>query len=366
MNSPSDPFPDFLTVKSWREPLVLGDRQFAPGGSGSVDLRIGHLISHEAISMTVHVKRGQKPGPRLFVSAAVHGDEINGVQIARHLLTSATLKRLRGDLLIIPVVNIPAFLSRSRYLPDRRDLNRLFPGSQKGSFGARLARVFTHEIVRQCTCGIDLHTGAANRPNLPQVRTSRETPGSMEMARGFEAPVIIDAPTREGSLRAEMNRQRKPILLYEAGEAQILDRAAIRVGIHGVLSVMRSLGMLSPSSNELSRRKRAPMRASGSSWERAPRGGIFTPAIELGKAVAPGALLGFVGDPFSGTETAVKSAHEGIIIGRANQAVVDEGDGLFHIAYSGDPPRDARRIERSGEELDESFDRPVFDDPLLD
>ncbi|MEM7014130.1 MAG: succinylglutamate desuccinylase/aspartoacylase family protein [Verrucomicrobiota bacterium] len=355
-----------MSETDWKTPLKIGDAEFKPGDRGDVEIPIGHLISHELIGMTVHVLRGKQPGPRLFVSAALHGDEINGVQIARQLLAKRAINRLRGDLLVIPVVNMPAFLSRSRYLPDRRDLNRLFPGSSSGSFGARLARVFTREIVKKCTHGIDLHTGAINRPNLPQIRVSAETDGAVEMARAFEPPVILDSPTREGSLRDEMTQREKPMLLYEAGEAEILDRAAVRVGVHGVLSVMRHLGMLSTSKKEAARRKRTPMLAKSSSWERAPRGGIFTPLVEMGKAVNEGTVLGAVGDPFGLTDTEVISETEGIIIGRANQAVVDEGDGLFHIAHSRNVDRDERRIERSEEELDESFDRPVFDDPLQD
>ncbi|MFT5465406.1 MAG: putative deacylase [Verrucomicrobiales bacterium] len=352
--------------ENWAEPLKIGDSEFDPGQRGTVELPVGHLISHELIGMTVHVIRGKMPGPRMFVSAAVHGDEINGVQIARQLLATRSLQRLRGDLLVIPVVNLPAFLSRSRYLPDRRDLNRLFPGSSTGSFGARLARVFTREIVKKCTHGIDLHTGAVNRPNLPQVRVNAEAEGAIEMARAFEPPVIVDSSTRPGSLRGEMNALGKLMLLYEAGEAEILDRAAVRVGVHGVLSVMRYLGMLKTSNKEGARRKRTPMLAKSSGWERAPRGGIFTPLVEMGKAVSAGTVLGAVGDPFDATDVEVVSKTEGIIIGRANQAVVDEGDGLFHIAYSLNVGRDERRIERSGEELDESFDRPVFDDQLQD
>lgn len=353
-------------LADWRKPLKIGEYEFKPGQRGCVDLPIGHLISHELIGMTVHVLRGRRPGPSLFVSAALHGDEINGVQIARQLLATRSLKSLRGNLLVIPVVNLPAFLSRSRYLPDRRDLNRLFPGSSTGSFGARLARVFTQQVIRKCDFGIDLHTGAVNRPNLPQIRVNAEIEGALEMARAFEPPVIVDSGTRPGSLRGEMSERGKPMLLYEAGEAEILDRAAVRVGVHGVVSVMRHLGMLPISKKEESRRKRIPMVAKSSCWERAPRGGIFTPLVEMGKAVSEGTILGAVGDPFSSTDVEVVSQNEGIIIGRANQAVVDEGDGLFHIAQSRNVDRDERRIERSGEELDESFDRPVFDDPLQD
>ena len=345
-------------------PLVIGDQSFAPGESGCVNLPVGHLITHEMVTMAVQVYRGRKSGPRLFVSAAIHGDETNGVQIARHLMASRALRRLRGDLIVVPVVNLPAFIARSRYLPDRRDLNRLFPGSANGSFGARLARVFYREVVKKCNYGIDLHTGAVNRPNLPQIRITRSLEGSLELARAFEAPIIIDSAMREGSLRDLAAKSGRTMLLYEAGEALSLDRSAVRVGVHGILSVMRHLEMLPPDRHP--RTKRPSVLATTSAWERAPRGGILTPLIEMGKAVEPGTLLGTVGDPFSPSETQIVSRIDGIVIGRANQAVVDEGDGVFHIASTRNPEKAERQIGEGEQEMEDSYDRPVFDDPLMD
>ncbi len=350
--------------KSAKKDLVIGGRPFAPGESGTVNLPIGHLITHEMVSMPVHVFRGRKSGPSLFVSAAIHGDETNGVQISRHLMASGSLKRLKGDLLIVPVVNLLAFMARSRYLPDRRDLNRLFPGSATGSFGARLARVFYQEVVKNCQYGIDLHTGAVNRPNLPQIRIDRSVEGILEVARAFQAPIIINSPSREGSLRDLMAKSGRMIMLYEAGEALSLDRGSVRVGVRGVLSVMRYLEMLPPDRHP--RKGRSSVLATTSSWERAPRGGILTPLIEMGKAVEVGSLLGSIGDPFTAQETQMYSSVDGIVIGRAKQAVVDEGDGVFHIASTRDPEKAERQIGRSGEELDETFDQPVFDDPMTD
>ena len=347
------------------DPLILGKESFLPEDRGLVHLEVGHLITHELLTMPVHVIRGKLPGPRIFVSAAIHGDELNGVEMIRRLLKKTRLlNRLRGDLLAIPVVNVPAFLGRSRYLPDRRDLNRLFPGSPEGSSGSRLAKLFVSEIVAQCSLGIDLHTGAVNRPNLPQIRVSPKLEKNRELGVAFGAPVVMQTKTLEGSLRAVMEEQRKPMLMLEAGEALRLDANSIRFGLRGILNVMRHLEML-PA--EKSPAKQRPIVVSGESyWARAPRGGILTPLVALGKAVTPDTPLGFIADPFGKGESKIHPKEEGIVIGRTNLAIADEGDGLFHIAVTKNANAAARKIRRSGTELAEEDDHPVSDEPLLD
>ncbi|MEZ5305496.1 MAG: succinylglutamate desuccinylase/aspartoacylase family protein, partial [Verrucomicrobiales bacterium] len=346
-------------------PLQIGSRSFLPGESGMVGLEVGHLITHEPVVIPVHVRRGRRSGKAVFISAALHGDELNGVEIIRRLLRTKLIRRLRGTLIAVPVVNVPAFAARSRYLPDRRDLNRLFPGSRSGSLGARLAKAFATEVARHCDAGIDLHTGAVNRPNLPQVRVTAGVDGARDLAKAFGAPVAIESATRPGSLREMMGD--KPLLTYEAGEALRLDASAIRFGLRGVLDALRHLGLLPPERNPSPPAK--VIFARDSYWERAPRGGIFTPLVPLGKAVSPGEPIGFVADPFGGEggeETRVFPREEGIVIGRTNQAIADEGDGLFHIALTRNPERAERLIRKSGGDLDESEDHPVSDDPLAD
>lgn len=349
----------------FEDTLVLGKESFLPGQSGLVRLEVGHLITHELLTMPVHVVRGKLPGPRIFVSAGIHGDELNGVEVIRRLLKKKRLlNRMRGDLLAIPVVNVPAFLARSRYLPDRRDLNRLFPGSAEGSSGSRLARLFVSEIVSQCSLGIDLHTGAVNRPNLPQVRVSPKLPMNRELGIAFGAPVVIQTNTLYGSLRDVMEKQRKPMLMLEAGEALRLDATSIQFGVRGILNVMRHLEMLPP---ERSPAKPRPVVVSSEThWARAPRGGIITPLVALGKAVTPDTPLAFIADPFGAEESKVYPREEGIVIGRTNLAIADEGDGLFHIARTSNVDAAARKIRRSGTELAEEDDHPVSDEPLLD
>jgi len=278
----------------------------------------------------VQVLHGTRPGPRLFVSAAMHGDEINGVEIISRLLQRLSLKRLRGTLIAVPVVNVYGFINQSRYLPDRRDLNRFFPGSEKGSLASRLAWLLMHEVVAHCTHGIDLHTGSNHRSNLPQIRADMNHPETRRLARAFGAPVTINAPVRDGSLREAVGSRGIPMLLYEAGEALRFDEIGIRVGVQGILAVMRTIGMLPES-----RRQRIPVEplmALSSTWVRAPSSGILRTSIALGRQVMAKSLLGTIGDPFGEDSAQIQSPVDGLVIGRLNLPLVYQGDALFHIA----------------------------------
>ena len=345
--------------------LEIGGRSFAPGSRGMISLDCGRDISHKVIDFEVHVFRGKEPGPTLFVSAGVHGDEINGIEICRRLLRSRSLGKLRGDLIVTPIVNVPAFVARSRYLPDRRDLNRLFPGSEDGSFGSRIAKLFTSEIVENCDYGIDLHTGASNRTNLPQVRMEIAVEGNREIAAAFGAPVILSANSPpEGSLRAVCNAKGVRVLVYEAGESMRLDAPGVRYGLQGVTNVMRHLGML-PLPKKTPALTRTVF-SKKSFWVRAPAGGIFRAMIPLGKAVTESTKLGIIGDPLGDKEVVVLPKAEGIVIGRTNQATVDEGDALFHIAVSGDIEKAEKRITHSGETVMSDAEPGLYHDPVID
>lgn len=346
------------------KPIIIGGESFRPGQSGEVDIHVGHLIHHQPVTMPIHVRRGRKPGPCLFVSAALHGDEVNGVEIIRRLLKSPSIKRLRGTLLAVPVVNMPAFLIRSRYLPDRRDMNRLFPGSDSGSLGGRIAEAFCREVLSHSSYGLDLHTGAVNRPNLPQIRISGKTGIEKEMARAFGAPVVLTSPPREGSLRAAAAENDVSYLLYEAGEACRLDEASVKHGLRGILNVLRHLDMI--PHDKARKRLPRPVHMSSSHWERSPRGGLFVPRVKLGMPVSKDMLIGIIADPFSDQETAIISRADGIVIGQTNLAVVDEGEALFHIARSKDPESVAATVEKTESTIAEDTFEPVFDEDALD
>jgi uncharacterized protein len=321
------------------ESITIGGVTIAPGERRGLSLPAGMLHTHVAIEMPVWVINGRHPGPKLFISAAIHGDELNGIEIIRRIRVRP-LTGLRGTLLLVPVVNVFGLLHHARYLPDRRDLNRSFPGSERGSLAARLAHLFMREIVGRCTHGIDLHTGSVHRSNLPQIRAQLDDPETRALALAFGAPVVLDSRLRDGSLREAAAERGIPTLIYEAGEALRFDEMSIRLGVAGIIAVMRRLGMLRRKTTQRPRTA-PPAVADSSHWIRAPEGGILRSAVRLGQRVATGEMLGQVSDPFGARDFPVTATHAGIVIGRNSLPLVNEGDALFHIA----------RMERPGEAL---------------
>lgn len=315
------------------KPLKIGDSEVLPGQNLTIDLPIAQLYTHTPMTMPVHVIRGRREGPRLFVCAAIHGDEINGVEIIRRLLNLSILKRLRGDLVAVPIVNIPGFLQRSRYLPDRRDLNRSFPGSEKGSLAGRVAHLFLQEVVAQCSHGIDLHTAAIDRANMPQVRADLSDAEAAAMADAFRTPVILNAGLREGSIRQSGASMGIPMVVYECGEALRFDERSIRIGLRGIVRVMRHLGML-PASRKVTGEVGSVI-ANSSAWVRASQSGILRAIAPLGATVEKNANLGFISDPFGESESQVPSPFRGLVIGRTTLPLAYQGEALFHIARVG-------------------------------
>lgn len=342
------------------EELRINGEIIAPGSNVTLELKLPELYTRTPMTMPVHVRRGRRSGPCLFVCAAVHGDELNGVEIIRRLMRRRALARIRGTVIAVPIVNVYGVIDRSRYLPDRRDLNRSFPGSGRGSLAARLADLFMNEIVAHCTHGIDLHTGAVHRGNLPQVRGKLDDEETLRLARLFGVPVLINADLRDGSLREAAAARGIPMLLYEAGEALRFDEVSIRAGVQGILNVMRGLGMLAPTRG----RKRAssePFVARSSTWVRAPASGIFHAKVSLGAHVKKDELLGAIAEPLGETESDVRTSHGGIVIGRSNLPMVMEGEALFHIASFEAVRAVAQRVEAfqsSHEEAIETGNEP--------
>lgn len=324
--------------------FVIGGESVQTRSRQVIELELPPLYVHSPLTMPVHVIRGAKEGPKLFISAAIHGDEINGTEIIRRLLNHPALKRLRGILVMVPIVNIYGIIHQSRYLPDRRDLNRSFPGSPKGSLAARLAHLFMQEIVNPCTHGIDLHTGAVHRSNLPQIRANLDDPETAELAQSFGVPVLLNANIRDGSLRESAADQGMPMLLYEAGEALRFDEVSIRAGVKGIINVMRSLEML-PASRSKRKKPFEPYIARSSSWIRAPESGLFRKVSAMGSRVKRGEVLGLINDPFGRENIEVISTVSGIIIGCSEIPLVHEGEALFHIACFEDIREVAGQVE---------------------
>lgn len=339
-----------------REPFEIGLASVPAGSRDTVLIPLSRLADHTDMMLKALVVHGKSVGPTLFVSAAIHGDEIIGVEIIRRLSRMKILSRIKGTLILIPVVNSYGFLGMSRYLPDRRDLNRVFPGIENGSPASQLAYIFMQEIVSKCDFGVDLHSGAIHRENLPQIRANLDDPIVKEIAKAFGASVMLNSNLRDGSLREAAQGVGCNMLLYEAGEALRFNETAIRIGVKGVLGVMREIGMLP----KLKPRKAPlePIQPVSSHWLRAPMSGLMRAAYSLGDVVKKGAVIASVSGPLGEIEEDVTAKYSGVIIGRTNLPIVNRGDALFHIARVDDLDDAESTIENRTDNADKD---PLFD-----
>lgn len=335
--------------------LTIGDKSVDRGQRVKFDLPVVQLYTHTDLSIPIEIIRGKRPGPCLLCCAALHGDELNGVEIIRRLSVSISKVRISGTLILVPIINVFGFINKSRYMPDRRDLNRCFPGSEKGSVGSRFANLFCQEVVSKATHVVDFHTGAVHRSNLPQIRANLAEPLSVELAHSFDVPVIVDSGIIAGSLREYTSMRDIPAVTYEAGEALRFDERSIRAGLRGARGVLSALGM-----TRVRRHNRVePFIAHSTSWVRANQDGIFRPTARLGQRVATGETLGAVASPFGENEVTVESPSFGVIIGRTNLPLVNEGDALFNLARFEEP---SRRVAESVAD----YDAEVLSDPQYD
>jgi uncharacterized protein len=312
------------------KPFTIGEYAVQPGARRTVELPVSVLANHTPINLPVHVINGTRKGPVFFISGVVHGDEILGVEIVRRVAQHAALRELAGTVLAVPIVNAFGFLNHSRYMPDRRDLNRSFPGSDRGSLASLLADLFLREVVMRAQYGIDIHTAALHRSNLPQIRIAPDEPELLALAQSFAPPVILISKLREGTLRQCARDRGVKVLLYEAGEALRFDEAAIDTGVAGVLGVMAALKMISLAPKPgLSR---MPAVSTASTWIRAPEGGVLRSTVMIGAQVAKGDMLGEISNPLGDLSVPIMVDADGIIVGRTNLPVVNRGDALFHVA----------------------------------
>lgn len=309
--------------------LIIGGITIPKGKETKVNLELPKLYNTPT-KLPIRVIRGRKTGPVVFVSAAIHGDELNGIEIIRRLRKLSILKRLKGTLILVPIVNIYGIMTLSRYLPDRRDLNRSFPGSTKGSLAGRVAKTFFDEIVSKSNLGIDLHTASIHKSNLPQVRTNIDNEYTFKLAKAFEAPVVLHSELRDGSLRSVAQDANVPILLYEAGEALRFDESCIRIGVKGIVNVLRENGMLPKISRK--RATKLPVVTKMSKWIRSSHGGMIRTIKALGDTVKEDEIIAYIDDPFEDETFEILSPFSGIIIGKSEIPLIQEGDAIFHIA----------------------------------
>lgn len=332
-----------------REPLIIAGVTIKPGEKVTTVIPVARLYTNTEMGMPVHVIHGRRKGPRLFVCGAIHGDEIIGTEIIRRLVKMKKILGLKGTLIGVPVVNVYGFLNQSRYSPDRRDLNRFFPGSEKGSLTSQLADIFIEEIVNGSAYGIDLHAGSNHRSNLPQIRADLDNEETKRLSIAFGAPLVLHKKIIKGSLRNAVADKGIPLLLYEAGEALRLDEISIQSGVRGVLSVMEAVGMLKPKPSRKS--KIEPLIADTTTWVRALGSGMLQMSVPLGKKVEKGEVLGEIADPFGTHVEKICSPVDGMVIGRLNLPLVHQGDAVIHIALIDKPTMIDPVIAEYNEEL---------------
>lgn len=323
--------------------LIIGGISIKAGEIKKIELPMPPLYTDTHMSIPVYVHRGRKPGPCIFVSAAIHGDELNGIEIVSRLIRNRSIKSLRGTLIAVPMVNVYGVLNQSRYLPDRRDLNRSFPGNKKGSLAGRIAHIFLNEIVSKCELGIDLHTGAIHRSNLPQIRANLDDPETLELAKSFGLPVLLNADIRDGSLRQASADMGAKVLLYEAGQALRYDEFSIRVGVKGIINVMRQIGMLNKGKSK--GHSIEPFIARQSGWVRASESGFVSHIAALGDHVEKDAVLAHICDPYGLILAKITSPAEGVVIGKQNIPLAQVGEAMYHIAYFKAPDSVAEHVE---------------------
>lgn len=306
----------------------------AVGETREIYVKVSESFLTGSIQVPVTVIRGRNPGPTAFVLAAVHGDEINGIDIVRRLIFDIDHEKLSGTLIAIPVVNIPGFLVQSRYLPYHRDLNRFFPGKKRGNNAERFAFRIFKEIIEKCDFGIDLHTAASGRLNLPHVRGDMSLPKVRKLARAFGATVLMDQAGVKGSLRKEATAAGVPTILFEAGETGRFSQKISVTGLRGVLNVLTEMGMWPVTENHENENRRPPFQVivKTSDWIRAEKGGILELEIRPGALVYEGDIIGSIYNPFGKTVTQIRSPMTGIVIGVTTAPLTVPGTGIAHIA----------------------------------
>lgn len=307
--------------------IKINGYSIAPGEQKAIELNIARLPTHTDIDLPIHLYRAQEEGPVLLLTGGLHGDEINGVEILRRMIHNNMLMPEKGTVIVIPLVNTYGFIQNIRGLPDGKDINRSFPGSQNGSLASLMAHTLMNQILPYVDYGIDFHTGGDARANYPQVRCEWKVESNREIAKAFSPPVIVDSPVLENTFRKAAQDRGTPILVYEGGETLRFDEFAIKEGINGTLRLMGYLGMIS-----------GPLESQeteiyeGSPWIRAEYGGLFQHKTELGEHVDENQLLGYISDPYGELWAEVRSPEKGRIIGINNAPVVYKGDALVHIA----------------------------------
>lgn len=312
--------PDIITIN--KQAVGLGQHT-------TVNFNIARLPTYTNIDLPVHIYRGKKDGPVLLLTGGLHGNEVNGIEIIRRMISSKKIIPDNGTVIAIPIVNIYGFVQSERGLPDGKDINRSFPGSKDGSLAKLIAYTLMKEIIPQIDYGIDFHTGGASRSNFPQIRVAFNSSKAKKLAEAFAPPVILNSSLISKSFRNASHKKGKPILVYEAGESLRFDEYGITEGINGTLRLMKYLGMI-----ESSLLPNATKTYAKSTWVRSKNAGLFQPKVKLGDILTKRSLLGYINDPYGQVHTKVLAPKDGQIIGLNYSPVIHKGDAIIHFSFN--------------------------------
>ncbi|MRX64243.1 succinylglutamate desuccinylase/aspartoacylase family protein [Maribacter luteus] len=310
--------------------IEIGGEAVLPGENKSVHIKIDRLPTGTLIDIPVYVFNAKKPGPTLLVQAGLHGDEVNGIEIVRRMLHENCFAIDKGAVIAVPILNVFGFIHFSRDVPDGKDVNRSFPGAKSGSMASRMAYHYASQILHQIDFAIDLHTGGAQRHNYPQTRFTQDDLKSKELATIFNAPFSFSSRLIKGSFRNAAFRLGKPTIVFEAGESMRFDDFSIQEGMQGIRNVLSHFGMSERAAPNLGERNDSVLLGERK-WLRAPTAGMFIPEILNGVEVRKGQEMGIVTDTYTKHSKKIKAPFDGFVFSINHQAVVNQGDALFHI-----------------------------------
>ena len=319
-----------MDVVEENKDIIIGGKIVAPGEENLLKISIDRLPTGTLIDIPVYVFNSKSPGPTVLVQAGLHGDEINGIEIVRRMLAEKYFNVQKGAVIAVPILNIFGFIHFSRDVPDGKDVNRSFPGTKKGSMASRMAYHYLNEIVHQIDFGIDLHTGGGQRNNYPQIRYTQEDEQSAKLAEVFNAPITFSSKLIKGSFRNAAFSMNKPTVVFEAGESMRFDDFAILEGMKGVSNVLTYFGM-TPETDSNTKNQRKTTHLTNRRWLRAPTAGMFIPKITNGSEILKGQVLGIITDTFGKRTKQIKAPFDGVVFCINHQAVVNQGEALFHV-----------------------------------
>ncbi len=310
--------------------IILGE-EILPGQSKELHFNLAKLHTNTPVDVPIYVERSKFDGPTVLFTAGIHGDEVNGIEIVRQIISKGINKPKIGTTICIPIINIFGFIQKAREFPDGRDLNRSFPGNKNGSLAARVAYKLMNDIIPQVDYCLDFHTGGSSRFNIPHIRIEKDNSMLSELSKVFNAPFILYSKNLKKSFRNSCKKKGVPMLLFEGGKSNYIDRVVSNTGVNGSKRVLHHLGMLR-SSFKVSSPSKPPVIITQSRWLRAHNSGMFKPVAKVGAFVEKGEVIGHITDPYGKINYWFKSTHSGYIINLNESPLVYQGDALFHIS----------------------------------